>query len=250
MNKKKISAVLLTAVLLAFSLHVEAQQQQKILRVGFISTASLSSLSARLDAFRQGLRELGYVEGSNFAIEYRSAEGNIDRLPELAAGLVRLKIDCSVTAGAAPTRAAKQATGAIPIIMANTADPVNDGLIASLARPGGNITGLTNTASDLAGKRFELLKEAIPKLSRVAFFFDVRRSSSDLKGTEAAARLLKVQINSVAVESSEDIENGFRSIARTRADAFIPDRGGFFVTHQKGLVELAVEYRLPGMYPE
>src|SRR5262245_14479741 len=248
--RKKITVLTLCATLFALCSVADAQQSKKIPRIGFLSTASLSSLSPRLDAFRQGLREFGYVEGRNFGIEYRSAEGNIDRLPELAAELVRLKVDCIVTAGAAPTRAAKQAIGAIPIITANTADPVNDGLIASLARPGGNITGLTNTASDLAGKRLELLKEAIPKLSRVAFFFDVRRSSSDLKGTEAAARLLKVQINSVAVESSEDIENGFRSIARARADAFIPDRGGFFVTHQKGLVELAVEYRLPGMYPE
>ena len=247
---RKVVRFMLCAWLLALSLPAYAQQQQKVPRIGFISTASLSSLASRLDAFRQGLRELGYVEGRNLAIEYRSAEGNIDRLPELAAELARTKIDCIVTAGAAPTLAAKQATGAVPIIMANTADPVNGGLIASLARPGGNITGLTNTASDLAGKRLELLKEAIPKLSRVAFFLDVRRSSSDLKGTEAAARLLKVQLNSVAVESFEELENRFRSIVKTRADAFIADRGGFFVTHQKGLVELAVKYRLPGMYPE
>jgi putative ABC transport system substrate-binding protein len=248
--KKKILSGALVALLVALSFPARAQQQ-KGPRIGFISTASLSSLASRLDAFRQGLRDLGYVEGSNLAIEYRSAEGNIDRLPELAAELVRLKIDCIVTAGAAPTRAAKQATGAIPIIMANAADPVDDGFIASLARPGGNITGLTNTASDLAGKRLELLKEAIPKLSRVAFFSDVRRlSSSDLEGTETGALLLKLRINSVAVKSSEDLENGFRSIVRTRADAFIADRGGFFVTHQKELVELAVKYRLPGMYPE
>ena len=247
---KHIFALALSALLLALSVPTQAQQQGKVPRIGFISTASLSSLASRLDSFRQGLREFGYVEGTNVAIEYRSAEGNIDRLPELAADLVRLKVDCIVTAGGSPTRAAKQATGAIPIIMANTADPVNEGFIASLARPGGNITGLSNFVSDLAGKRLELLKEAIPKLSRVAFFLDVRRPSSDLKETEAAARLLKVQINSVAVESSEDMENGFRSIVRARADAFIPDRGGFFVTHQKGLVELAVKYRLPGMYPE
>jgi putative tryptophan/tyrosine transport system substrate-binding protein len=179
-------------------------------------------LASRLDSFRQGLREFGYVEGTNVAIEYRSAEGNIDRLPELAADLVRLKVDCIVTAGGSPTRAAKQATGAIPIIMANTADPVNEGFIASLARPGGNITGLSNFVSDLAGKRLELLKEAIPKLSRVAFFLDVRRPSSDLKETEAAARLLKVHINSVAVESSEDMENGFRSIVRNPCRCFHP----------------------------
>ena len=248
--KKKILSFALGAMLLALSFPIEAQQQGIVPRIGFISTASPSTLASRLDAFRQGLRELGYVEGRNLAIEYRSAEGSIDRLPELAAELVRLKVDCIVTAGAAPTLAAKQATGAIPIIMTNNADPVNDGLIASLARPGGNITGLTNTASDLAGKRLELLKEAIPKLSRVVFFLDVRRPSSDLKETEAAARMLKVQINSVAIKSSEDFENGFRSIVKTRPDAFIADRGGFFVTHQKGLVELAVKYRLPGMYPE
>ncbi len=248
--KKKIFSSALVALLVALSFPARAQQQ-KGPRIGFISTASLSALASRLDAFRQGLRELGYVEGRNLAIEYRSAEGNIDRLPELAAELVRIKIDCIVTAGAAPTRAAKQATGAIPIIMANIAEPVNEGLVASLARPGGNVTGLTNTASDLAGKRLELLKEAIPKLSRVTFFSDVRRlSSSDLEGTEAGALLLKLRINSVAVKSSEDLENGFRSILRTRADAFIADRGGFFVTHQKELVELAVKYRLPGMYPE
>jgi putative ABC transport system substrate-binding protein len=247
--KKKIFSGALVALLVALSFPARAQQQ-KVPRIGFISTASLSSLASRLDAFRQGLRDLGYVEGRNLAIEYRSAEGNIDRLPELAAELVRIKIDCIVTAGAAPTRAAKQATGAIPIIMANNADPVNEGLVASLARPGGNITGLTNLTSDLAGKRLELLKEAIPKLSRVAFFLDARRSSSDLKGTEATARLLKVQFNSVTVESSEELENRFRSIVKTRADAFIADRGGFFVTHQKELVELAVKYRLPGMYPE
>jgi putative tryptophan/tyrosine transport system substrate-binding protein len=247
----KVVRFMLCAWFLALSLPAYAQQQQKVPRIGFISTASLSALASRLHAFRQGLRDLGYVEGRNLAIEYRSAEGNIDRLPELAAELVRIKIDCIVTAGAAPTRAAKQATGAIPIIMANNADPVNEGLVASLARPGGNITGLTNTASDLAGKRLELLKEAIPKLSRVTFFSDVRRlSSSDLEGTEAGALLLKLRINSVAVKSFEELENRFRSIVKARADAFIADRGGFFVTHQKELVELAVKYRLPGMYPE
>src|SRR5437762_10934673 len=137
----RIVVCLLLTALLPTVLPAEAQQSAKVPRIVFLSTASLSSLSPWLEAFRQGLRELGYVEGRNLAIEYRSAEGNIDRLPELAAELVRLKIDCIVTAGAAPTLAAKQATGAVPIIMANTADPVNGGLIASLARPGGNITG-------------------------------------------------------------------------------------------------------------
>jgi putative tryptophan/tyrosine transport system substrate-binding protein len=187
-NDKKIGAILLGTLLLALSFPVEAQQQKKAPRLGFISTASLSSLSPRLDALRQGLRGLGYLEGKNLIIEYRSAEGNIDRLPELAAELTRLNVDCIVTAGAAPTRAAKQATGTIPIIMTNTTDPVDGGLIASLARPGGNITGLTNLASELAGKRLELLKEAIPKLSWVTFFLTCADRQQILKGPRPRRR--------------------------------------------------------------
>ena len=159
---------------------------------------------------------------------------------------MRLKVDCIVTVGAG-SHSCRQASHRRHSNYhgQHVQSPVNEGFIASLARPGGNITGLTNFVSDLAGKRLELLKEAIPKLSRVAFFLDARRPSSDLKWTEAAARLLKIQINSVAVESSEDIENWFRSIVRTRAEAFIPDRGGFFVTHQKGFVLRRVGGQVP-----
>jgi putative ABC transport system substrate-binding protein len=239
----------LCSLLLAPSFPAQAQQQ-KVPRIGFLSTASLSSLSPRLEAFRQGLRELGYVEGRSIAIEYRSAEGNVDRLPELAAELARLKVDCIITAGPTPTRAAKQTTSTIPIIVTTLIDPVGAGFVASLARPGGNITGLTPLSADLAGKRPELLKEAIPKLSRVAIFLDARMPSSDLKETEAAARLLNVQLISVDIRSLEELENAFRSIAKSRADAFITDSGGFFNTHQKRIVELAAKHRLPGMYPE
>jgi ABC-type uncharacterized transport system substrate-binding protein len=230
----------------------QAQQPKKISRIGFLSTAAISSLSPRLDAFRQGLLELGYVEGKNIAIEYRSAEGNINRLPELAAELVRLKIDCIVTAGENPTRAAKQATNTIPIIMTSVGDPVGLGFAASLARPGGNITGLSTYSADLAGKRLEFLKETIPKLSRVAIFSDPRAFSPsiELKETEAAARLLKVQVTFFEVRSLDELEDAFRSSAKSRADGFIIMPSGFFNTNQRRLVELAAKHRLPGMYLE
>jgi putative ABC transport system substrate-binding protein len=229
---------------------VQGQQPTKIPRIGFLSTAALSSLSARLDAFRHGLQEIGYTEGKNIAIEYRSAEGNADRLSELAAELVRFKVDCIVTEGENPTRAAKQATSTIPIITTTVGDPVGLGFVASLARPGGNITGLTTISPDLAGKRLELLKEVIPKLSRVAIFSDPRSVATELKETEAAARLLKLQIISLQVQSLDELENAFRSIAKSRADAFIMGASGFFNTHQKRLVELAVKHPLPAMYIE
>ena len=146
----------------------QAQQPTKIPRIGYLTAASLSANAARIEAFRQGLRELGYVEGKNIVIEWRYAEGKLDRLPALAAELVRLKVDIIVTAGPAATRAAKEATATIPIVMAQDTDPVGNGFVASLARPGGNITGLSTLAPEISGKRLELLKEIVPKLSRVA----------------------------------------------------------------------------------
>jgi putative tryptophan/tyrosine transport system substrate-binding protein len=160
--RRKFFELTLSTMLLTLSTSVQAQQPAgTAARIASLSTAALSSLSPRLDAFRQGLRELGYVEGKNIVIEYRSAEGNINRLPELATELVRLKVDCIVTAGENPTRAAKQATSTIPIIMTTVGDPVGLGFVVSLAQPGGNITGLSTYSADLAGKRLELLKETI-----------------------------------------------------------------------------------------
>jgi putative ABC transport system substrate-binding protein len=248
--RRNVYGLTLCAMLFALCGSASAQQPAKIPRVGFLSTASLSSLSPRLEAFRPGLKELGYVEGKNITIEYRSAEGNVNRLPELAAGLARLKVDCFVTAGSSPTRAAMQATSAIPIIATTLGDPVAAGIVASLARPGGNITGLTSNSSELAGKRLELLKETIPRLSRVAIFRDRRSLPPDLKETEAAARLLKVQLMSLEMHSLEELENSFRSIAKSRADAFINGGSGFFTTHQKRIIELAAKHRLPAMYNE
>jgi ABC-type uncharacterized transport system substrate-binding protein len=158
-NLKSAGVVGILVLILGCVGMAQAQQPSKIPRIGFLSTASLSSLSPRLDALRQGLKELGYVEGKNITIEYRSAEGHVNRLPELAAELARLKVDCFVTAGSSPTRAAIQATSAIPIIATTLGDPVAAGIVASLARPGGNITGLTSNSSELAGKRLECSKK-------------------------------------------------------------------------------------------
>ena len=160
----------LTALFYALCASAEAQQPTKVPRIGYLVGASLSAVSARIEAFRQGLRELGYVEGKNIVIEYRYAEGKLDRLPALAAELVRLKVDVIVATGPPSTRAAKEATATIPIVMAQDSDPVGTGFVASLARPGGNITGLATLAPELSGKRLELLKEIVPKLSRVAVF--------------------------------------------------------------------------------
>src|SRR5215831_7121245 len=165
---QRISALVLGAMLFALYVPAAAQQPTKVPRIGYLVSAFPSSTPARIEAFRHGLRELGYVEGKNILIEPRYAEGKNDRLPALAAELVRLKVEVVVTTGTLVTRAAKEATGAIPIVMANDTDPVSNGFVASLARPGGNITGLSTFAPELSGKRLELLKEIIPKLSSVA----------------------------------------------------------------------------------
>ena len=166
MNKRLLW--LLTLLFLATGTFAEAQQQKKIPRIAYLALNTLSMNTYRVEAFRQGLRQLGYAEGKDFVIEDRSADGKLDRLNELAAELVRLKVDVIVTTGPTPTRAAKAATATIPIVMTQDPDPVGNGFVASLARPGGNITGLSNLAPEISGKQLELLKETVPKLSRVA----------------------------------------------------------------------------------
>jgi putative ABC transport system substrate-binding protein len=250
-NRKWQGLSIIVFVLLVAAPVARAQQPAGTApRIGFLSTAALSSLSPRLEAFRQGLRELGYIDGKNIVIEYRSAEGNINRLPELATELVRLKVYCIVTAGENPTHAAKQATSTIPIIMTTVGDPVGFRFVATLARPGGNITGLSTYSADLAGKRLELLKETIPKLSRVAIVSDPQSLPLELKATEAAARLLELQFTSLAVRGLNELEKAFQSSANSRADAVIITASGFFNTNRTTLVELAAKYRLPGMYWE
>ena len=222
--KKKISLALRFALCsLRFASSAEAQQPTKVPRIGYLTAASLSAISARTEAFRQGLRELGYVEGKNIVIEWRYAEGKLDRLPALAAELVRLKVDVIVTAGPTATRAAKEATTTIPIVMAQDSDPVGNGFVASLARPGGNITGLSTLAPELSGKRLELLKEIVPRLSRVAVFGTSTNpgNAQMLKEMELAAGAFGVKLQYLDVLGPKDIETAFRAASKGRADAVL-----------------------------
>jgi putative ABC transport system substrate-binding protein len=246
---KRVLHFVLGAMLSAVSFPVEAQQQ-KIPRIGYLTASSLSAQLARLEAFRQGLRELGYVEGKNVVIEYRHAEGKQDRLPALVAELVHLKVDVIVSAGPAPTRSARQATVTIPIVMAQDSDPVGNGFVASLARPGGNITGLATLASEIGGKRLDLLKEIVPKLSRVAVLGDSTFPGNveALRETELAAEVLAVQLHYLNVQAYKDIETAFREASRGRADAVLVMTGPVANSHRKEIADLAVKYRLPAIF--
>jgi putative ABC transport system substrate-binding protein len=247
----KVIGFALGAVLLAVSFPIEAQQA-KSPRIGFLSGGSPTTTSpARYEAFRQRLRELGYVEGKNIVIEYRWAEGKLDRFPALAAELVRLKVDVIVTWGPTATRAAKEATNTIPIVMANDADPVASGVVASLARPGGNITGFSTLSPELSGKRLELLKETVPKLSRVAVLGASTSTSSALalKETELAAGVLGVRLQYLDVLDPKDIETAFREAVKGRADAVLVLPTAVLSSQRKEIVDLAVKSRLPAIYP-
>jgi putative ABC transport system substrate-binding protein len=229
----------------------EAQQPAKIPRIGYFSATSLSAIPERIKAFKQGLRELGYVEGKNIVIEYRWAEGKLDRLPALADELVRLKVDVIVSGGPSNTRAAKGATGTIPIVMTNDSDPVETGFVESLARPGGNVTGLATLRPELSGKQLELLKEIIPKLSRVAFFGTSTdpANAESLKESELAAGTFGVKVQYLDVLRPKDIETAFRAAAKGRADAVLMLVAGPVAnSHRTEFAELAVKSRLPAIY--
>ena len=195
------------------------------------------------------MRELGYVEGKNIFIEWRSAEGNADRLPSLAAELVRLKVDVIATNGPYSTRAAKEATVTVPIVMVAVGDPVRDGIVASLARPGGNITGLSSVAPELSGKRLELLKEIVPKLSRVAVFgiSTNPNTAQSLREVDLAAGALKVKLQHLDVLSPKDIDTGFRAAVKARAEAVLMVGGALITSQRRQIVELAVKSRLPAI---
>ena len=216
MNKRKLGSFALWAMLFTLCFPAEAQQPKKIPRIGFLTGVSSPTNSARHEAFRQGLRELGYVEGKNIVIEYRSAEGKFDRLPALAAELVRLKVDIIVTGGGATTRAGKAATTTIPIVMTQDGDPVANGFVASLARPGGNITGLATLAPELSGKRLELLKEIVPRLSRVAVLGNSAQpgNAQTLREVELAAKAFGVQLQYLDVLGPKDIATAFRAAGK------------------------------------
>jgi putative tryptophan/tyrosine transport system substrate-binding protein len=212
MNHKAILFLLAASLLICFQ-PAEAQQTGKVHRIGYLGGTSPSSLRARIGAFRQGLRDLGYVEGKNIVIEYRYAEGKLDRQPTLAAELARLNVNVIVTVGSGATRAAKEATLTIPIVMAQDSDPVGNGFVASLARPGGNITGLSTLSPEISGKRLELLKEIVPRLSRVAVLGTSigPGNTQYVRETELAAGALKVQLQYLDVQGIKDIEVAFRA---------------------------------------
>ena len=243
---------MLAVVILAFVHPAEAQQPKKVPRIGFLFGSSLSANSARHEAFRQGLRELGYVEGKNIVIDWRSAEEKLDRLPALAADLVYLKVDIIVTGGSSPTHAAKEATITIPIVMAQDADPVGSGFVASLARPGGNITGLSTLAPELSGKRLEILKEVVPKLSRVAVLGNSTEpgNAQMLGETERAAVVFGVKLQYVDVLSPKDIETAFRTASKARADTVLELPSFVFNSHRTEIANLEVKSQLPAVYPQ
>jgi len=250
MCKKHLVCLLISALLFTGSLVHPQQQPTKVPQIGYLTGVSLAAHSARIEAFRQGLRELGYVEGKNIVIDWRSAEEKLDRFPALAAELVRLKVDIIVTAGAAGTRAAKEVTTTIPIVMAQDPDPVGSGFVASLARPGGNITGLSALAPELNGKRLELLKEIVPKLSRVAVFGTSTQpgNAQSLKETELAAGAFGVKLQYLDVLSPKDIETAFRAAGKGRADAVLVLSGSIFNSQRTQIVDLAIKNRLPVIY--
>jgi putative ABC transport system substrate-binding protein len=232
-----------------------AQQPEKVAKIGMLTTTRLEHPQARagLEQFRQALGELGYVEGRSFIIELRSAEGMVERFPALAAELVRLKVDVIVVFSTPSARAARQATSTIPIVAPTMQDPVRDGLVASLARPGGNVTGLTFLGSELVPKRLALLKEAVPKASRVAVLWHPgglaeRTAHKILEELEAAARPLGVELQRVRVEAPKDLDAAFASMTARRADALILLPSPMLFAVRERIVDLAARHRLPAMY--
>jgi putative ABC transport system substrate-binding protein len=229
---------------------VQAQQPTKIPRIGFLGASSATVLAARTEAFRQGLRELGYTEGKNIVIEWRSAEGKLDRLPMLAAELVRLKVNVIVTTGPAPTRPAKEATSTIPIVMAFDNDPVGNGFVASLARPGGNITGLSTLAPEISGKQLELLREVVPRLSRVAVLGSSTTpgNAQSVKETELAAGAFAIKVQFLNIQNPQDIETSFRAAGKGRADSILVLTSPVVNPYRTEIANLATKNRLPAIY--
>ena len=232
--------------ILAAPLGADGQQAGKVYRIGFLGGAD----AYRVEALRAALRDLGYLEGKNIAIEFRWAEGRYDQLPGLAAELVRLKVDVIVTGGTASTQAAMQATTTIPIVMVGTGDPLRSGLVASLARPGGNVTGLTQLGAEVAGKRLQILTDTVPNVSRVAFLWS-RANASHIpyfNELQAAARGLRLTLQSVEVQEPHEFERAFAGMMRERPDALIVTADGTHQVRQAWIVDFAAKRRLPAMY--
>ena len=250
MNRRTAIRRLATYFLTTASL-AHAQQPKKVPLLGVLAPPSASFFSTRIGAFRQGLRELGYLEGKNILIEYRYAEGKLDRLPALAAELVHRKVDVIPTAGEFGVLAAKNATRTIPIVFAVTEDAVESGLVSSLARPGGNVTGFTVLAGDLGGKRLELLKESFHKIARVAFVWPAGGPRGNMPFTEmeAAAKALRLKLQSLPVRGLDDVEPTFEAAKRERAQAPLTSPNPVINTLTDRIINFAAKNRLPAMYP-
>jgi putative ABC transport system substrate-binding protein len=247
---RKFALWLLATLLVTTAPLAEVQQAGKIPRIGFLLAPARSAVLESLDAFRQGLREIGYVEGQNIVIEYRYAEGKFDRLPDLAAELVRLNVDVIVAAGGTlAIKPAKNATRTIPIVMTGTADPVASGFVVSLARPGGNITGLSIGGAELSGKRLEILKETVPSVSRVAVFsYQTNPPNLHLKEMRAAAQTLGLKLQSVEVRAPNDLESAFQAAVKGRAGALTVGPDPLLTANRKQIIDLAAKNQLPAIY--
>jgi ABC-type uncharacterized transport system substrate-binding protein len=250
LKKTSLVSILFAGALLALAVTVEAQQAVKGFRIGFLDPSTPSGMAVLVDAFRQELGKLGWIEGKNIAIEYRFAEGKYERLNKLAADLVRLKVDLIIASGGPSAEEAKKATTTIPIVMTSVGDPVATGLIASLARPGGNITGLSPLTTELTSKRLEILKDTIPNLTRVGVLRTPRQSPQiQLKELRPAAAGLKLMLEEIETQSeSKALESAFQTAKQKRVDAIMPTATRAFFAERKRIVELATEYRLPAIY--
>lgn len=227
--------------------HVQAQEPGKVTRIGILSSASATRARRNIDAFREGLRELGYVEGKNIVIEYRYANDQRDRLPELAVDLVDRKVDVILATGTRPVAAAGQATGTIPIVAGGAGDLVGTELVESLSQPGANVTGFTRMSTEVSSKRIALLKEAASKVSRVAVIWSTEQDQDELREMESAVRQSRAEIQSIYLRDPKEFQNAYGAMAREGADALVILHSGFTLTHRRQLAELAVSHQLPSM---
>ena len=249
MKKATVPSVLVLVLLLAVAIKAEAQQLPKVPRIGILETTTSASISGRIEAFRQGLRDLGYIEGQNITIEYRYADGKSERLPDLAAELVNLKVDLIVTSQTPPVLAIKKISSTIPIVFFFLSFPVENGIVNSFARPGGSATGLTTLSEELNGKRLELLKDASPPIARVGVFSNPANPTQPLewKGIQAAAVALGLKLQSLNVRSGADLDVAFEAALKERAQALINLPEAIFTMNQKRITEFATKNKLPAM---
>ena len=251
--KTKITVLTLCATLLALCLSAQAQQTGKIFRIGFLDPSTASGIAVFVEAFRQELSKLGWIDGKNITIEYRFAEQKLERLPELAADLVRLKVDLIVASGGPTPAAAKKATTTIPIVMTNSPDPVGEGLVASLARPEGNVTGNASLSPELITKRLEVLKDAVPKLTRVGLVRSPTNITTEIQLKELKPTALALNLKLEEIETQPDpkgLENAFQTAKQKQVNAIMLQATRPFFAERKRIVELAVKYRLPAIYPQ